>query len=60
MQNALLETHASEHEKPTVKAEALGLAKKLASYKTAVVTILWNHLLERLNKTSKCLQKRRW
>lgn len=57
IQNALLEIHASEHENPTVKAEALGLAKKLASYETAVVTILWNRLLERLNKTSKCLQK---
>lgn len=57
IQNALLEIHSSENEKPTVKAEAKGLARMLASYETTAMTVLWSRLLERLNKTSKCLQK---
>jgi hypothetical protein len=56
IQNSLLDISASETEKPVAKAETMGLAKKLASYKTAIMTIVWSRLIERLNRTSKCLQ----
>jgi hypothetical protein len=56
IQNSLLNISASEIEKPVAKAEAMGLAKKLASYEMTIMTLVWSLLIERLNKTSKCLQ----
>jgi len=39
-----------------VKAEAISLAEKVDKYNIAIFTLLWNHLLQRINVISKLLQ----
>ena len=40
------------------RREAEGLSKKMESLETIFLTILWNDILERVNKTSKVLQSK--
>ena len=53
---ALSDASANASQKPVAKAEAKALVKILERYEIALMTVLWNSLLQRINATSKSLQ----
>lgn len=57
IQNILTNLAQDEHEKPLTRSEALSLSKKMETFKTMFLTIIWSKLLERVNATSKILER---
>jgi len=53
--NALENLKNDKSQKPTARCEANGILQKLLSLETAFMYILWGHLLERFNLSSKRL-----
>ncbi|XP_013777554.1 uncharacterized protein LOC106462200 [Limulus polyphemus] len=58
IKNALLDIAVAENEKPVAKVEAKAPSKKFEKYENAVLTVLWNRLLQRMNAVSKSLQSK--
>lgn len=56
IKQALTEICKPEEEKKGTIVEASSLLKKMDKYKTALMTVIWNTILQRLNATSKSLQ----
>jgi hypothetical protein len=56
IKTALMQVGEDPNQKPIVKIEAKALVKKMDLYETALITVLWNKLLQRINATSKSLQ----
>ncbi|KAL4126405.1 hypothetical protein QTP88_010627 [Uroleucon formosanum] len=54
---ALKEISLNPSEKPTTKVETLGLCKSFNKLETGIMTVFWNDVLQRFDKTSKTLQK---
>lgn len=54
--NALENLKNDKSQKPATRCEANGILQKLLSLETAFMSILWGHLLERFNLSSKRLQ----
>lgn len=52
----LEEISNSKDATPSTKNEAKSLHKKLNKFETVINTVVWDSILQRLNKTSKCLQ----
>lgn len=57
IKEAFIKISEYETEKPLAKTEAKSFTRKFNEYKTAFMTVLWDRLLQRINKVSKCLQK---
>lgn len=58
IKNALLDIVAAENEKPLAKVKAKSLCRKFENFEYAVLAILWNHLLQRMNTVSESLQSK--
>ena len=56
IKEALAEICDSKEEKKTTIVEATSLMKKMEKYETALMTVIWNTILQRINATSKSLQ----
>lgn len=50
---ALKEISLNPSEKPATKVEALGLCKSFNKLETGIMTVFWNDVLQRFDKTSK-------
>jgi len=59
IKKALTQVGEDHEQKPIVRAEVKALAKKLDSYDIALMSVMWNKLLPRMNSTGKSLQKPR-
>lgn len=57
VKDALTEISNDENQKSLAKLESKALLKKMEKYDTALMTVLWNTVLQRMNATSKSLQK---
>ena len=53
---ALSDASKNATQKPVAKAEAKALVKQMERYEIALMTVLWNMLLQRIDATSKSLQ----
>lgn len=56
IKEALLELSISPYEKPVSKLESSSLAENFDNLETAILTVLWDKILQRINATSKSLQ----
>ncbi|GBN66677.1 Zinc finger MYM-type protein 1 [Araneus ventricosus] len=56
IQKSLIEIGEHANEKPVYKLEAKSLARKFDEYETALLTVIWDKLLQRINSVSKYLQ----
>ncbi|XP_040197362.1 zinc finger MYM-type protein 1-like [Rana temporaria] len=56
IKNALDSVSADTEQEVNTRREAKGLSDKMENLETIFLTILWNDVLERVNKTSKVLQ----
>jgi len=56
IKEALIEISLSNNEKPIGKLEAKKLSSNFNDFETALLTVLWDKLLQRINSTSKSLQ----
>lgn len=56
IKEALNEICNAEEEKQVTIVEATSLLKKMEKYETALMTVIWNTILQRINATSKSLQ----
>lgn len=56
IKGALIEMGDNVEQKSVSRVEAKSLAKKMDLYETALMTVMWNKLLQRINATSKSLQ----
>lgn len=57
IKEALNQISISENEKPITKLEAKQLGAKFEEYETAILTVLWDKILQRMNRASKSLQE---
>ena len=57
IKEALIQISTNDHEKPIGKLEARKLSENFHEYETALLTVLWDKLLQRINSTSKSLQE---
>jgi len=53
----LLEYADDPHQKADTRNEAASLADKMGDFEMAVLTIVWDDILQRINQTSKSLQE---
>ena len=58
IKHALDSVSADNEQEVNTRREAEGLSKKMENLETIFLTILWNDMLERMNKTSKVLQSK--
>lgn len=56
IKDALSELSRSEYEKPIGKIEAKKLSQNFDNYEIALLTVLWDKLLQRINSTNQSLQ----
>ncbi|GBN09095.1 hypothetical protein AVEN_61178-1 [Araneus ventricosus] len=56
IQKSLIEIGEHANEKPVYKLEAKSLARKFDECETALLTVIWDKLLQRINSVSKYLQ----
>lgn len=56
IKEVLIQISMSDNEKPMSKLEAKKLSEYFNEYETALLTVLWDKLLQRINSTSKSLQ----
>ena len=56
IQEALLQAAEDRDQKASVRNEANALANKMDLFETALMTVLWDTILQRMNATSKSLQ----
>ncbi|GBN46869.1 hypothetical protein AVEN_137499-1 [Araneus ventricosus] len=56
IQKSFIEIGEHANEKPDYKLEAKSLARKFNEYETALLTVIWDKLLQRINSVSKYLQ----
>ncbi|GBL90280.1 hypothetical protein AVEN_130380-1 [Araneus ventricosus] len=56
IQKSLIEIGEHANEKPVYKLEAKSLARIFDEYETALLTVIWDKLLQRINSVSKYLQ----
>lgn len=57
IKDALLEYDEDPHQKADTRNEAASLADKLDDFEMALLTIVWDDILQRINQTSKSLQE---
>lgn len=57
IKNVLIAISTDDDERPITKLEAKKLAKYFDEYEIALLTVLWDKLLQRINSTSHALQK---
>ena len=56
IQEALLEAAEDRDQKAAVRNKANALGNKMDLYETALMTVIWDTILQRMNATSKSLQ----
>lgn len=56
IKEALIKLSNDESQKSTARLEAKHLAKKISHWENALMTVIWDTLLQRFNSTSKSLQ----
>ncbi|XP_031335363.1 zinc finger MYM-type protein 1-like [Photinus pyralis] len=56
IRKALMDISDNQQHKLVARVEAKGLVKKMNLYEIAIMTVLWNKLLQRMNATSKSFQ----
>lgn len=57
IQNALIDISSDDTQTEDTRCEAEGLESKMCKLELALMTVVWNKILERFNATSKTLQK---
>ena len=56
--DALTTISADTDQRVNTRQQAEGLIKRMENLETIILTIIWNDILERINKTSKILQSK--